>query len=220
MGIYTMKQISNEYHNAVADLISKGYKIAPFTSAGGYSRAEMYIDFYPPKVEDDYILFRLWLLKEYDSHNLTNGGYNYCIRLVKYNDIRNQYSDFNRYPDDGVYVDNRWFYAIKQDVLYTDESEYITLKKQLQAKRRADKINTPEYGKDSRIIELCKVPPTVIDSIMYKINRCRGAKHATASCIKEVRMQKYNDWVTGYKDRLCCIIQWKFGDHYGSVRFK
>lgn len=227
MTICTTKDIMSAYNSIVANLMADGWIISPMTVNGSYCNVKHYIDLI--NHSDKSHLIRVWVY--YTIKNLTPyGGYNYTdvvevfAKKYKWNGKFKPQTCYPGYDGDGEYItDARVFYQIDdsnyrpvrriQSTIYTEDvnevANIIKLRSERYIRKQYDKkvaaIPSLEYTRD-------KVSANFIDSIMERINKTRGFKRATASCIENIRIIK--------NDKFLASVYYSFNGKSGQIHLR
>lgn len=235
MTICTAKDIMSAYTSIVSSLMADGWVISPMTASGAYCNVKHYIDLI--NYNDRSHLIRVWVY--YTIQNLTPyGGYNYNdvvkVFAKKYKwdgKIKPQ----NCYPDydgDGEYIaDARVFYQIYestnsrpsrriQSLIFTEDvnevGNIVKLRSERYLRKQCGKkvaVCSWEYSRD-------KVSANFIDRIMERINRVRGFKRATASCIESIKIFKDEDSEYGHRHKFSASVYYSFNGKSGQICLK
>lgn len=214
--------------------MANGWVISPMTVNGSYSNVKHYIDLI--NHNDRSHLIRVWVY--YTIQNLTPyGGYNYTdvvkvfAKKYKWNGKFKPQTCYPDYDGDGEYIaDARVFYQIddssyrsherKQSTIYTEDvNEVANI-----IKLRSDRYLRKQRGKK---VAVCswkytrdKVSANFIDSIMERINRIRGFKHATASCIENIKIFKEEDDDYGRRYKFSANVYYSFNGKSGQISLR
>ena len=208
MATVSIKDVVSYYNSVIKSFMDQGYVISPTTMHGGYINVNGYTDLV--KLTGKKSILRIFLTNEYV---LTNDSYYYMIRvIVREYELNDELSCMNLFYDEGKLLSEKRFYQIKENRVYTETLDELKQIREIQCKRRA--YNREEvYPKKSYKIN--KLSADFIDSIMERINRLHGLKHATASCIKDVRSYIY-EGSQGYTKFKGEVI-FKFNNRSGRI---
>lgn len=230
MALVTKKEISIAYNEAILDLILDGYILSPFTNVGSVHHSYHYTDLVS---KDNKSIIRVWLTKGYESFNSDHSDS--CVKTISIKTMvyrfRGRLSEKYLSIDSSDFdvlnvISEQKFYVVNSrgsDIYCVDsydEMASILMKRYI---RGNIKRSIPDYGIDRREIDLKKVPGEVIDFIMDKINRCKGCKRATASCLKRGSFCKSDAYRrdTRFTDlRLYATFDWEFNGKHGTVSMK
>lgn len=194
MTIYTVSDIDRVYNDTVVNYMNKGYIISPFTRGDGTQHSEDHIDMIKPN--DKSHLIRIWLTSGTDSINVKGHGYidTISIHVNKYTSRCGGLRTINHaqvlWPDCGEKISDCKFYLIcsrpglRETKAYVDNIEEAKQILEMQWKRYCDKCNySYNYHREVAVNTLSS---NFIDNIMKRINAIKGFKRATASCLKDV----------------------------------
>jgi len=183
---FGITELNVRFSNLIKDYLNKGYVISPFTSkwhvispftiGDGFSLVN-------PKEKN--VIYRVWL------KTASLSTYSKDLELLKI-EVRK----YNRkvfcgtlQPDEGDIVNEKSFFVVSEKGVYTDSEDEITRINKCRSDRRALQESLERsFFKNSRYLEVDKLPADFIDSIMVRINRVRGFKRANATCIKTVNL--------------------------------
>lgn len=198
MAIVTVNDLNRLFNQTVVDLMGQGYIISQFTHGGSYSHTEGHLDMAKPN--DKSHIIRVWTVTGID--NTDDKIYRHidtaAIRVSKYtwkDGFDGKCRSQTLWPDRGEILSERKFYQIcdrserKGGKVYADNLDEAKKILNMQWNRYCNRcINC-----DSHDVEVKKLPASLIDRIMRRINSVRGFKRATASCISRVRVgRNYN----------------------------
>jgi len=220
MAVFTAKEVVSQFNTAIADLMSKGYIISPFTESGSYSNTKTHIDLIKPN--DNSHIIRVWLSDErvktgerFWQYIDSNG-----VRVKKYKNGVGYDGIFEReqtlWPgkDYGETLYEKMFYAFAErngKRIYSDDldeaKKFANMHNDRVMNDTTDKFNLGRsFSKD-------RLTPKFVDSIMARINSIRGFKRATASCITSVEMYKYDN-------KLNVVVKYRFNDKNGTIHLQ
>ena len=215
MAVVSIKDVVSYYNSVIKSFMDQGYVISPTTMYGGYRGVYGYTDLVNITKKKSFL--RIFLTQEYcsDDQYYDYGNYHYyMIRIIakKYEWDGKIKCMMSANPDFGKLLSEKCFYQIKENRAYTENLDELKQIRELMSKRRA--YNREEaYPKKSYKIN--KLSADFIDSIMERINRLHGFKHATASCIEDVRSYVYkgSQGNTKFKGE----VIFKFNDRCGRI---
>lgn len=183
---FGINELNARYNAIIKDYLSKGFEISFLTLGRTFSRVFKHIDVIDPKNRK--YVYRVWMLEGRECLDSTRYAYadTINIRVKKYSNDTDQKRALQ--PEYGELISEKVIYVVKSEKAFTDdfdEMKSIELKhyERYRAKQN-DNIN------DSRLLPIEKLPENFIDSIMERINRVRGFKRASATCIKSVCLFK------------------------------
>jgi len=220
MTVVTAKEVAIQFNAAVADLMNKGYVISPFTENGSYSSTKTHIDMINPK--DTSHILRVWMIDE--SMRIGDTWFK-CVdvmgaRVKRYEKGRgfdgNVCCEQCLWPNYGETIYEKPFYLIKivnDRKIFSDNLEEAKRLVNMRCDRAINKpvANAPyDYG---RVVDNEKLPENFIDAIMARINKIRGLRRATASCIESVQLYKYNR-------QLRAEVRYRYNDKSGIISLK
>ena len=198
MAIVTVNDLNRLFNQTVVDLMGKGYVISQFTHGGSYSHTEGHLDMAKPN--DKSHIIRVWTVTGMDNtddkiyHHIDTAA----IRVSKYtckDGFDGKCRSQTLWPDRGEVLSERKFYQIcdrserKGGKAYTDNLDEAKKILNMQWDRYCSRV----VDCDSHDVEVRKLPASLINRLMRRINSIRGFKRATASCISRVRIgRKYN----------------------------
>ena len=200
MAIVTVNDLNRLFNETVVDLMGKGYVISQFTHGGSYSHTEGHLDMAKPK--DKSHIIRVWTVT--DMEDTDDRIYRHvdtaAIRVSKYTQkdgFDGRCRSQTLWPERGEILSERKFYQIcdrserKGGKVYTDNLDEAMNILRMQWDRYCSRSKTGDgYSHD---VEVRKLPASLVDGIMRRINSIRGFKRATASCITKVKVgRNYN----------------------------
>lgn len=216
---FGIEELNNRFSNIIMGYINKGFKLSPLTHNGSFSRSGCYLDVKDPK-EKGYI-YRIWMIDDDTALAQQRNVYvsTKILRVKKYKYDGKYTRTF--WPDEGDFVSEKIFYVVKAGKSFTDSVDEINDIYNLRNKRRdlKPKDNNSDYTY-CRKIAINKLPEDFIDNIMEKINKIRGFKRASATCIKSVLLYKesyynYSKRCTTYK--LKGTVNYSFNGRTGNI---
>lgn len=186
-------KLNSQFNKVIAEYLSKGFELSPFTQGGSFSNSEAHMDIVDPK--DKKHVYRVWIVR--GSAQLDDScRYSYADTM----NIKVKRYDYDKrhprtlWPDDGETISEKVFYIIKSGKAYTDSIEEACEINRKRNNRYNAKSVKPDMSYDDdnyrRSLPIEKLPENFIDNIMAKINRIRGFKRASATCIKDVSLYK------------------------------
>ena len=200
MAIVTVNDLNRIFNETVVDLMEKGYVISQFTHGGSYSHTEGHLDMAKPN--DKSHIIRVWTVTgiEDTDDRIYRHIDTAAIRISKYTSkdgFDGRCRSQTLWPDRGEILSERKFYQIcdrserKGGKVYTDNLDEAMKILNMQWDRYCSRSKTGDnYSHD---VEVSKLPASLVDGIMRRINSIRGFKRATASCITKVKVgRNYN----------------------------
>lgn len=200
--IYTVNQIRKIYSSYVMEYLDKGYLIRP--SSSGYSGIVGYTDLIKPNTET---VVRVWLSRsqEYMEYDVVH---KFKISVKEYSNLLN-----SCWFDRGVTLkESKDFYEIATNLSYADSLDEIKSIHDKKLSRYGNKYVEVSY----RILDPKKLPISVKDSIMMKVNSIHGARHAQDDCIKCVTRVK-DSHVDGH---INYRIRWSYKNKGGEIIYR
>ena len=223
--IYTDEQVIAIRHEAIVDLINKGYMLITNRYDEDDGKLRVYLKkqncndcYYVVSIyhEHKHSLETLLPNKQYHLYYETFiHTYKVNVRKVVYKSAKNldQLLLCNIHSNDVICEDTTFkvLYKICEDKkVYTDDLEELyTI-----WKKRADRlIESLKYEKlDSRFyefyLEITKAKPELIDSIMDVINKIPGWTNVNSKCIKCIKLYKFEKRLYG-----CVTVENCYGSH-------
>lgn len=200
MTVLTSDDIIKQYNSIIADYISKGYVISPFTNYGSYTNTRSYTDLVKLNDKNKHII-RVWLIEDYISTGITGHSFNDTYKIVvskhesfyavdDWNFIGRINIQPNSYSINQGLVYSKTYYKYKVcngKIICTDNLEEVCKFIKLSEERWSNKEKS-KYS--SRDIPIEKLPNSFIDSVMKRINSNNGFKRAKANCIVKVTLGK------------------------------
>jgi hypothetical protein len=220
MSVVKFSDIGKHFNHVISDFMSKGYMISPYTGNGSYNGGRILTDMINPN--DTSHIVRIWVVDKREQ--LGGSWWKYvdvtgvCARKYYFHKGFNGdlFTEQNLQPYYGDIVYEKYFYQFKIDKhsrkVYSDDFEEAKKLFNIHSERI---INMPvdnpfNYGRKAPID---KLPAVFIDRIMKRINSVRGFKRATASCIDNVSIYKWNR-------RLEAKVEYSFNNKTGNIILK
>lgn len=221
MTVLTSDDIIKQYNSIIADYISKGYVISPFTNYGSCAIARSYTDLVKLNDNNKRII-RVWLIEDYINTGIPGHLFNDIYKIMAL-----EHSSF--------YEDSEWSYIGKMNIqpqfmtansevkycktyyryricngkiICTDDLEEVCKLIKLSDERWSNKENSKCYSKD---ITVEKLPNSFIDSVMKRINSFSGFKRAKANCITKVTFGK------SVSDKLAATVYYNYNNRSGVI---
>lgn len=219
MTIYTVSDIDRVYNDTVVNYMNKGYVVSPFTHSGSVSGSESHIDMIKPN--DKSHLIRIWLISGTDSINVKGNCYidtiSICVNkyTYKFGGFRSINYTQSLWPDCGETISDCKFYLIcsrpelRETKAYVDNIEEAKQILEMQWKRYCDKCNNAKNY--HREVAVNTLSPKFIDNIMERINAIKGFKRATASCLKDVVIDRK------WNGHMVAAIHYSYNDKNGIM---
>lgn len=216
MAIYSKHELTVKYNEVLNSYVSRGFIVYPFVLARGRCGDEVtHTDLFNSK--DRKFVYRLWMAKNYRWDSFSGRQVDELHITVKKYPLKFASDRSNcLWYDEGEYISDETFFQVKENNSYTDSLDQLNEIRTLREKRKELKRNSENKFVPHKI-DICRIPANLIDVIMYKVNRVRGFKRATASCLKSLTMHKYcNSW--GRNGRLYADVEFSFDGKSGSIR--
>ena len=224
MAVVTAKHVANAFSSAIADLMSKGYIISPFTEDGSYNSTKTHVDMIKPN--DNSHILRVWMIDEY--HKVGDRWWRHIdtvgVRVKKYDKGKsfdgNVCKEQHMWPDNGELIYEKLFYMFKtcrshnrpeRNVYSTSFEEANALSDLAWNRLNNSCVRDGFYHNGWQKIELTRLSAKFIDLIMKRINSIRGFKRASASCIKSVEMSR------GERGRLIAHVKYSLNSKNGTI---
>lgn len=171
------------YTKQVADFLNKGYYISSSTNPCRYDRSAS-VDLMHPDRPNEMYRVRSNYFRDY-----TFSEYCFSIEIIK--------CTISEYLEvyDPTTVSVKKFYTINSlKMPYVHRCFFIDSEdlESVVAKRKHRKDNKPYLRRDVEVnnYKLNKFSNKFIDSIMEKINKVRGFRNATASCVNNIKVMR------------------------------
>lgn len=219
MTVMTSDDIIKQYNSIIADYISKGYVISPFTNYGSYTDARSYTDLVRLNDNNRHII-RVWLIEDYINTGILGHSFSNIYRImvsehdVFYADDKwNYIGKINIYPrsdsSEVKYCKTYYKYKIcNGKIVCTDNLQEVCKFIELSDERWYNKENSKYSSKD---IPVEKLPNSFIDNIMKRINSISGFKRANANCITKVTLGK------SVFDKLAADVYYNYNNKSGII---
>jgi len=215
---FSIDELNTRYNAIVKSYLDRGFIMSPLTHGGGFSGTESHMDLIDPK--DRRHLYRVWLM--YDETKVNYETLKYAETL---NVITRRYDTNSKrtiWPDEGELIDSVTYYVVKRGKAYAESiDEMVAI-----SKRRYDRCRNKAYVENNtgseyrRCVPLTALSDKFVDNIMAKINRVRGFKRASASCIKQVVLYKdsyYSYYEKKTKYTLKGRVDYSFNNKEGVI---
>lgn len=228
MTTMTIKQIDDAFTAMACYYINrKGLMISPFTQGGSYSDEHGHIDLIDPN--DCSYIIRIWLMQgrySIDNKSYWHGFDTIKMMVKKYTDPDTKNIDIARsktlWPNKGESLYEKEYYAIGKmtngkSYVYTDDVNTAINSLNLAMQR----IENRPYGVKcyNTNVELNRLTPKFVDSIMKRINSIKGFKRAHADCITSVKLSNVYCYQSD-SNRLQAQVKYSFNGKDGIITLK
>lgn len=186
MNVILMENLNSMFTSFVMEFIHKGYSINCNTMGGSYSREICHVDL---SNKDSDKIVRVWMLYHYGNH-FTNEFDTIEIVAKAYS---KRSSDM--WTNGGETLKSVTAYIINEHAgVYSfslDDVKEVQKIRSVRWKSHQDiqDLNQTEY---SKVVDLEKVPKSLQDSIVKRIQSIRGFKRATFKHVKEIKLNRRN----------------------------
>ena len=215
MSVIGSNSFNKLYNEEIKRYLDDGYHIVP--PIGGmrsHSSAIVYTDLVNDK-ERSYVT-RIWLI---ESPKRVNDYYCDCTSIVvrKYKIHSESYRTLWRAVGD--FISRKDYYIICNNGkrAYTDSAEELCAC--IEKHRARDKIKK-EIESTTRDIDLKRLPPDFVDSLMERVNQFMGFKKATSLCIKRIYFYHDTDYRDGRALRLFARVELEFNGKYRTLWYR
>ena len=219
MTIMNISGINRYYNSVIVQYLKDGYIISPFSAQARYSDEYTHIDLYNEKFKNEII--RVWIVPNNNWSSTYGNSRSYiCVEERKYY-ITPKLDDKNKslWYHEGSFIREKKFYQVKEGKAYTDDvNDLDEIKRKRKERAENPPANNRVINNGIRSIMIKHIPANTIDKIMEMINRKTGCKHATASCLKRLTIDKGTNW---YNDgKLFASIEYDYKGRTGTVRIE
>jgi hypothetical protein len=220
MSIISFDEVAKQYNNLIADYLKNGYIIYP-TNTVSFGDVLCYTDLM--NLKDKSTITRIWLFNdtvEYSTYNSYTMIKTINIRIMRYNMVERKSSTGKKMLvlPVSMYLEaiknaktiyEKIYYSIGNDHsrIYTDIIDELNKINKIRETRIGARIKSNEV----RSIDINKLTPNFIDSIMSRINSISGFKRATSACITRVSIGKC------YNGRLGAEITYSYKEKSGRI---
>lgn len=219
MTIMNISGVSRYYNSIIVQYLKDGYIISPFSAQSRYSYEYMHIDLYNEKHKNEII--RIWIVPNHTWDSI----YGICREFIdvterKYCDVTNlDNKNKTLLYSDGILLREKRFYQVKEGKAYTDDiSDLDEIRRKRKERAENPPANNRVINNGIRSIMIKHIPANTIDKIMEMINRKTGCKHATASCLKRLVIDKGTNW---YNDgKLFASVEYDYKGRTGTIRIE